>query len=1157
MTDLAIAHPTQFDITGDLPRPGVTLLEASAGTGKTFTIAALVARFVAEGVPVDRILAVTFTRMATAELRGRVRDRLVASDQRLSGSSLRHDCGSGADLIDGWLASGSVEAVAARRSRLAQAVADFDAATITTTHGFCHLVLASLGVSGSVGLGAILTEDAGDVLDEAVEDLYVRRCLLHGKPFPLSDARTAARAALSNPGTELAIGVDESSADLQRRLALAARVEVARRLTEAGLLTYDDVLSRLSEALGSHGGDGARGAAACRLLRERYDVVLVDEFQDTDPMQWSIVKNAFGTGGTVLVLIGDPKQAIYSFRGGDVHSYLEAARLASNRFTLSENWRSDAGLVKAHDALLAGAQLGHPEILYRRVSVPDSHVAPGLVGAPSDVPMRVRVVRGCDDPDLHRNNYGVAKASAEDWVARDVADDVKTLLASRAQLDRGGRNERNITSGDIAVLVRTNRQAQRIQDALRAVGVPVVAAGADSVFSTVSAKHWLRLLEALEQPASRSRAAAVALTPFVGMSAKDIATAGESEWETLHARLHTWAEVLRRRGVAALFRWVLSDGRVQARTLMEPGGPRTLTDLAHIAQLLHSEGSISPVGTTAMRAWLSRRVEDSGVEGDIEERTRRLESDADAVQVLTIHRAKGLEFPVVYCPFLWDSARGPETGAPVVYHDPERGFARMLDVGTSDSGKGFTDHRHLELDERRAEDLRLLYVALTRAQHQLVLWWVRVKNAEQSPLYRVLAGRRPDGSFEPRPRQAKDAEVERRLEALAESNPGCITVERCSKLETSPIPTPATRSTVVAPVQDAPSPEMLATASFTRDLDLLWRRTSYSSIVSGGARGSGELVATEPEQSGTLDEPLSPTMPVATTEAPSGAERALRDHRLPLAEVPSSAGIGTFVHRVLERVDFAVSDLRDHVGEVVACEWDRRPPELDDPATLAAGLAAAIRTSLGPLAGGGSLSNVARAHRLDEVGFELPLAGGDSPRGAVITAEIARLFDSQLDVNGPLQGYGDRLANPTLATDLRGYLTGSLDLVFRTRTSSQPDRYFVADYKTNRLAGAGEEITAWHYRPEALDSVMQHAHYPLQAILYTVALHRYLRWRLRGYDPERNLGGVLYLFLRGMTGPECPVVRDQPCGVFAWKPPTSLVVSLSDLFDMSEADDHP
>ncbi len=213
------------------------------------------------------------------------------------------------------------------------------------------------------------------------------------------------------------------------------------------------------------------------------------------------------------------------------------------------------------------------------------------------------------------------------------------------------------------------------------------------------------------------------------------------------------------------------------------------------------------------------------------------------------------------------------------------------------------------------------------------------------------------------------------------------------------------------------------------------------------------------------------------------------------------------------------------------------------------GLVAAIRTPLGPLAADVTLGDIERGDRLDEVGFELPLAGGDAPSGRVLTSEIAGLFATHLDPAGPLLGYPGRLASPQLGTDLRGYLTGSLDLVFRVRTEGGAHRYFVADYKTNRLGGINEEVSAWNYRPEALDNAMQHAHYPLQAILYAVALHRYLRWRLPGYDPDTNLGGVLYLFVRGMTGPQCPVVDGQPCGVFSWKAPTSLVESLSDLFD--------
>ncbi|HUE59951.1 MAG TPA: PD-(D/E)XK nuclease family protein, partial [Acidimicrobiales bacterium] len=323
----------------------------------------------------------------------------------------------------------------------------------------------------------------------------------------------------------------------------------------------------------------------------------------------------------------------------------------------------------------------------------------------------------------------------------------------------------------------------------------------------------------------------------------------------------------------------------------------------------------------------------------------------------------------------------------------------------------------------------------------------------------------------------------------------------------------------------------------------------YSGIVAGDLHAPDETVGSEPEHGGVLDEADTSAEPAAFSLLPPGEERELKDHRLPLGAMPGGTGVGTFVHRVLERLDFAAIDLEDHVESVLAEEWARRPVELDDPTVLVAGLVGAIRTPLGPLAAGLTLGQIQRADRLDEVAFELPLAGGDNPSGSIDIPEISRLFASHLDPAGPLRGYPERLASPALAGDVHGYLTGSLDLVFRTGARTGPRRYFVADYKTNRLGSANETLSAWNYRPEALDAAMQHAHYPLQAILYTVALHRYLRWRLAGYAPEENLGGVIYLFLRGMTGPDCPVVGGNPCGVFSWRPPVGLVLGLSDLFD--------
>ncbi|MGH9115954.1 MAG: UvrD-helicase domain-containing protein, partial [Acidimicrobiales bacterium] len=667
--------PSALDLYGPLPPPGVTVIEASAGTGKTHTIAALVTRFVAEaGAPIEEILAVTFTRLATAELRERVRSRMASAEEALgrvvdTGAAPPED-----DALVAFLARTDPPKLRERRRRLADALASFDAATITTTHGFCQLVLAGLGIAGDVAVGASLTEDAGDTIDEVVDDLYLRWALLHREspPFDLTAARRIARDAVANPETVLLPEAGKTPSGLRSSFAKAVRAEVRRRLLDANLLTYDDLLVRLRSAL----EDGSRREVARRKLRDQYTVVLVDELQDTDPVQWKVVRAAFGSDpetrsppATTLVLIGDPKQAIYTFRGGDVYAYLDAADHARWRYTLGENWRSDQGLLDALDALLRPLRLGHPEIEYRSVTAVAAHRRPGIDGAPHPAPLRVRMVHVADDLVKPTKSGPLQKDAAVEWVARDLAFDAVGLLTSGATLRGGsggsGVQRRPIAPNDLAVLVRTNRQAAVVQTALHAAGVPAVVAGTDSVFATNSAGNWLKLLEALEEPQSRSRAAALALTPFVGMDGGEVATAGEEAWERLHARLHRWAGVLRDEGVASLARVVLSAGRLP-RILEEVSGERILTDLGHIAQLLHSAAAADQLGTPALRAWLARRIAENteaADETDAEERSRRLESDAEAVQVLTVHRAKGLEFPTVYCPYLWDPGRDRD-GAP-------------------------------------------------------------------------------------------------------------------------------------------------------------------------------------------------------------------------------------------------------------------------------------------------------------------------------------------------------------------------------------------------------------------------------------------------------------------------------------------------------------
>ena len=1117
----AVSGYTDFDVCGPLPS-GVTVLEASAGTGKTYTIAALTARYVAEGTPLDRLLLITFTRMATGELRDRVRERLVGCEQALS-RILAGAPDLGTDPVVTLLATGDEPEVRCRRDRLAHAVADFDAATIATTHGFCQEVLAELGTVGDLDRETAFVEDVSELLEQALDDLYVRR--FHRREtarFKRAEALKIARAAVDNPMARLEPRDEptDSTAAMRYRLAKAIREELKQRKRRLAIMTYDDLLTRLNDTL-----DGSSGEAARARLRSRFDVVLVDEFQDTDPTQWQILKRAFADGGVTLVLVADPKQAIYAFRGADVYAYLTAAATAGTRQTLRENRRADQTLIDAYDALFAGAKLGHEGIVYRQVRATPAHQEPRLTGAPSDAALRVRVVLR-REPTIELTYNGFAATdSAREHIARDLAADVVALLSSGATIEHRTPDgepaaHEPICPRHIAVLVRTHATAELVRDQLHAANVPVVINGAGSVFATRSARDWLALLEAIERPASPVRARTASLTLFLGWTAERIAIAPEEEWEEVHRRLHRWSRILRDRGVAALLEAITVGEDLAARVLAVGDGERRLTDVRHLAQLLHRAASTERLGVTALRGWLAERVADADRDDGEEERARRLESDAEAVQVLTIHRSKGLEFPVVYCPFLWDPTwiRAKE---PVAFHDPATGYKHTVDVGLE--GRTFKRHADQYVIEQRGEDLRLAYVALTRAKHQAVIWWAGTRYSCNSPLARLLFTKDADGVVRAfGDSTPADATVVERFRELAAVAPGRISVERSAL---SGVP-PAWSPSLEPPVD-------LAAARFDRRLDLWWRRTSYTDIT---AEAHDPLVASEPERPVLSDEPETPT-PVTVGDV----VRPELERDSPLGGAPVGVDFGTFVHTVLEATDFAASDLDAELAEHVAAALSRRALDLGEPDRVVDGLRAAIETPLGPIVGGIRLRDVVRADRLDELEFELPLAGGDAPTGRLTLQAIAGALREQLPADDPLAGYAARLEDPALRAQVRGFLTGSIDLVVRLERMGGP-RFLIVDYKTNWLGPAGEPLSLAHYQPEALAAEMSRAHYGLQALLYTVALHRYLRWRMPGYDPDRHLAGVLYLFLRGMAG-------EPDAGVFAWRPPGSLVRSLSDVLD--------
>jgi exodeoxyribonuclease V beta subunit len=1117
---------TGFDVAGPLP-DGAIALEASAGTGKTWTIAGLVTRYVAEGcADISELLVVTFGRAATGELRTRVRDRLVAARDALLTPSRAL---ASPDPVIALLAGGSEDQVAARRRRLAAALAAFDAATVATIHQFCQQVLQGLGIASDVDPDTALVEDLSDLVEEVCDDLYLRFHCWAGATQPAfshSAARVVARAAaLEDPEARLAPADPQhnSTEDLRVRFATKVREEVERRKQDLRIQGFDDLLGRVRSAL----ADPHSGPLACARLRDRYKVVLVDEFQDTDPVQWEVFRRAFH-GSRPLVLIGDPKQAIYAFRGADVRTYLAARELATDEATLTTNWRSDPRLLDGLATVFRTAALGDPRIAVVPVRPGRSRALLGPAADPEPVEIRVLPRTGLP---LYRG--GLRAPQARSTVAADVADQVVRALRSGATLQPpSGGAPRPLRHGDLAVLVRKKLQADVVRDALLERGVPCVLTGTSSVFATPAADDWVVLLEALDQPHRRRRVRRLALTSWIGWTANDLDVRGLAATDELADTLRRWEEVFLAHGVAGLLAAISRERDLSGRLLHRPDGERELTDRRHVAEALHAEALSGQLGVSGLLSWLRAQVDSAGKDLD-QERSRRLDTDGGAVHVVTVHTSKGLEFPVVFLPFGWDTTGGgPREALPRTW-DPDG--ARVRHVG------GPTDPGHAaacqaQEDDDAGEELRLLYVAATRAGSRLVVWWAPSWQAGTSPLHRLLFA----GDVAQLPREVPvpdDAAARVRLADLAQSGPGGVRlsfVERAQLLGGGP-PASAAASGSAA----------LAAARFDRTVDTGWRRTSYTSLTRA-AHEPVPAVWSEPEAVEKDDEADD----VAGTTDPSAPD-PLRGVPSPMADLPGGTAFGTLVHAVLEE---ARPDPADPMPALRAATESalRRWGGTVSADALAAALVPAVSTPLGPLADDHRWCDLPARDVVPEMTFELPLDGGDEPDAAnggdLRLGAVARLLAEHLPEGDRMTGYAAALGEPALTGQpLRGYLAGSLDAVVRVGPRQRP-RYVVVDHKTNRLAGRDEALTAWHYRAEALDAAVIRSHYPLQALLYQVALHRFLRWRQPGYVPEQHLGGVLYLFLRGMCGTAVPTPPGtDPPGVWSWEPPASLVVALSDL----------
>lgn len=1035
----------EFQLDGPLPS-STLLLESSAGTGKTYTIAGLAVRQIAEAdLHIGELLLITFGSQAAAELRSRV---FVAIDHC---ARLLRAHASGTPVPDDETVAAHLartvdvdEAVA----RLERALDQFDSAVILTIHSFAQRTLRELGILGDHDATEQLAQ-ADDLLDEVSADLFVARYADEPQPpFEWWQARMLGRAAGRST-----LPIEPADSE-QARFATQVRERFEERRRALGLVTFDDLVTRLRDVL----RDATSGPAARQWLQDRYSVVLVDEFQDTDPEQWAIIESAFTGPGRATILIGDPKQSIYGFRSADLPTY-ERARATAEVQCLGVNHRSDEGVVHGVVELLEGVAMGAEDIQVHPVRARHG----SRFEAPVDERVWVRRVGGKDPLPA---------------VLDDLAWQVHHLLGTSIV---DGDERRPVRPDDIAVLVRVGTTAAKVTQHLQSLGFPAVQFAGSKVWDQPAAEHWRWLLRALT-PSGEGARRVLALTDLVGATITDLTTTSTATalWDMLHRA----AASLANDGPSAALDVIREGTELEARLLPTPEGARTITDLAHIAELLDATGHRDPA------TLLQVLDERPNADGEAE---LRLTTDAPAVKVMTLHAAKGLEFPIALLPDLSGMRLILNRPFPLVRDDERVLWVRPEQP---ESALGREVARQL-----RNEELRLLYVGLTRAKHLAVLWHSQEEHADLGAVSAaLLRDRRGTALFDAYRFDAPLPQLQRVriIDAVPDDPPHASRPE--------------------------PDDEPLRLATFGREVDRHWRRTSYSGLTHGlhdAPSGADEQVV--------LDD-LSPDPTLARP--------------VPMGSLPAGAAFGTLVHEALELLDWAPEGLSGRAAAVV----ERLAVTFSDEeaATLRAGLEAVVTTPLTPLTGQ-SLSDIPIAERLPELDFDLPMLGDDH----TTVAALAELMERHLPDDDPLAAYPGRLATSEASAQvLRGMLTGSIDAVLRT----DKGRFLVVDYKTNRLApSASHELTLGHYAQRPMAEAMIAAHYPLQAILYSAALHRYLTLRLPGYRPEEHLGGVGYLFVRGMAGPDTPVIDGHTCGVFAWHPSAELVVAVSNLLGGTHA----
>lgn len=1154
---------------------GVNVVEASAGTGKTYSIAMLVLRFVVdEHVLIEELLVVTYTRAATEELRGRIRTRLVEAREILRGDA----AGEVDPGLVGYLEHLPDKTMAL--SRLEIALLDMDRAPVFTIHGFCQRMLQEQALEADQLFDMELCADVSQVRQELVDDFWRRKmydlspfhCSLLAEHFSNPQAlymsvqavgpedhiepacRLSLEDALQSVGEQFVLvqrwwqtassPLEELFADaiikkmfkkkllegfanwwkqcddffsgnsiclphdmswlglagllvelngtklrgdakkeaflegwplagktLENFIAacsqavLSLRIELAlelqsglrKRLQKRGVFSFDDLVLQLAKAL-----EGAQQDVLRPILARRFKVALIDEFQDTDSAQYRIFSTLFGKGEHYLFLIGDPKQAIYKFRGADIYAYFEARQSADNCLTLAKNYRSSPLLVNAVNKLflLREASFVSPELPYNSVTAAKSPETLRLLDG--DIPEPAMLYCSLESPD----DDGVKAWSSGNCLTRlqtFVLAEIKDLLQRKTMVLANGK-KRALAAGDIAILVRSHKQAEAFQQTLAHGNISSVVSSRKTVFETRECLDLQNVLEAVAVPSD------VALLRRA-LSCKWFGSDGPGFYALVHdeERMERWLErffiyhqLWREKGVLAMMNSLLAAESVFETLSMLPLAQRQIANINHLLEILQEEETAGTLVPTRILQYLAQQRESSD---GAEHAQLRLESDEDAVKIVTMHGVKGLEFPVVFCPVLWGrSAFLKHEKQCIRFHDQEN--RQVADLGSP----SFEDRRSSALEEELAEELRLLYVAVTRGSCRTYVCWADVKAHGQAMSSR-------DSALAWALSLAEYSNIEEQNEQIKTLCDGTAAAFRLL-----PAVAPCVASLEATGVES----ESFSCRNFKRfPLAAEWLMSSYSALTDSAHHST-----------------LVPEIGLQ------------HENPVPIYELPFGADFGNVVHGVLEDYSFAMLAGVEEYVEAIEGQC-RRFGVTADAEKMMALLRDVTRS---PLTAAGadssfSLADLPERDLLKEMPFYFHLRKESTQR-------INELL-SFSDVVRPIQ-----------ERTLKGYLTGFVDLVCRVR-----GKYYVIDYKSNFLGGYLHD-----YGEERIRGAMGDHNYGLQYWIYTMVLHRFLAGTLHDYNYEESFGGVFYLFARGMN-PDYP-----GNGVFFDRPQLSVVDALLQAF---------